>query len=115
VIYRAGLGPDPGASANYSCIAVLGGTNAGPLPGLSAAVQISNNTLYDCGARRSLDSGGMTTETNGAIAVAMNNNILSLLTGETYFTASSNAAHVPGSNTAQQPNPPANLRAVTVR
>ena len=98
VIYRAGLGPDPGASANYSCIAVLGGTNAGPLPGLSAAVQISNNTLYDCGARRSLDSGGMTTETNGAIAVAMNNNILSLLTGETYFTASSNAAHVTGSN-----------------
>ncbi|PYU10555.1 MAG: hypothetical protein DMG29_17285 [Acidobacteria bacterium] len=82
VIYRAGLGPDPGASAN----------------GLSAAVQISNNTLYDCGARRSLDSGGMTTATNGAIAVAMKNNIFFLLPGETYFTTSSNAANVTGSN-----------------
>src|SRR5437870_9210882 len=50
-------------------------------PGLSAAVQISNNTLYDCGARRSLDSGGMTTATNGAIAVAMKNNIFFLLPG----------------------------------
>ena len=98
VIYRAGLGPDPGASANYSCIAVLGGTNAGPLPGLSAAVQISNNTLYDCGARRSLDSGGMTTGTNGAIAVAMNNNILFSLPSETYFTGSSKTANVTGSN-----------------
>src|SRR5712692_7161033 len=98
VIYRAGLGPDPGASANYSCIAVLGGTNAGPLPGLSAAVQISNNTLYDCGARQNPDSGGMVTGTNGAIAVAMNNNILFSLPGETYFTGSSKTANVTGSN-----------------
>ena len=99
IVYRAGLGPDPGGQlSNYSCIAVLGGTNAGPLPGLSAAVQISNNTLYDCGARRSLDSGGMTTATNGAIAVAMKNNIFFLLPGETYFTTSSNAANVTGSN-----------------
>src|SRR5437899_174607 len=99
IVYRAGLGPDPGGQlSNYSCIAVLGGTNAGPLPGLSAAVQISNNTLYDCGARRSLDSGGMTTGTNGAIAVAMKNNIFFLLPGETYFTTSSNAANVTGSN-----------------
>src|SRR2546428_301448 len=99
IVYRAGLGPDPGGQlSNYSCIAVLGGTNAGPLPGLSAAVHISNNTLYDCGARRSLDSGGMTTGTNGAIAVAMNNNIFFLLPGETYFTTSSKAANVTGSN-----------------
>src|SRR5437899_11583403 len=98
VIYRAGLGPDPGASANYSCIAVLGNTNAGSPPGLSAAVQISNNTLYDCGARRNPDSGGMTTGTNGAIAVAMNNNIFLLLPGEAYFTGSSKTANVTGSN-----------------
>src|SRR2546425_11731419 len=98
VIYRAGLGPDPGASANYSCIAVLGNTNAGSPPGLSAAVQISNNTLYDCGARRNPDSGGMTTGTNGAIAVAMNNNIFFLLPGEAYFTGSSKTANVTGSN-----------------
>src|SRR5438128_1307044 len=98
VIYRAGLGPEPGASANYSCIAVLGNTNAGSPPGLSAAVQISNNTLYDCGARRNPDSGGMTTGTNGAIAVAMNNNIFFLLPGEAYFTGSSKTANVTGSN-----------------
>ena len=98
VIYRAGLGPDPGASANYSCIAVLGNTNAGSPPGLSAAVQISNNTLYDCGARQNPDSGGMTTGTNGAIAVAMNNNIFFLLPGETHFTGSSKTANVTGSN-----------------
>jgi len=98
VIYRAGLGPDPGASANYSCIAVLGSTNAGSPPGLSAAVQISNNTLYDCGARQNPDSGGMTTGTNGAIAVAMNNNILFSLPSETYFTGSSKTANVTGSN-----------------
>src|SRR2546428_1293661 len=98
VIYRAGPGPDPGASANYSCIAVLGNTNAGSPPGLSAAVQISNNTLYDCGARRNPDSGGMTTGTNGAIAVAMNNNIFFLLPGEAYFTGSSKTANVTGSN-----------------
>src|SRR2546427_707846 len=98
VIYRAGLGPDPGASANYSCIAVLGNTNAGSPPGFNAAVQISNNTLYDCGARQNPDSGGMTTGTNGAIAVAMNNNIFFLLPGETHFTGSSKTANVTGSN-----------------
>src|SRR2546422_10384310 len=85
-------------SSDLSCIAVLGNTNAGSPPGLSAAVQISNNTLYDCGARQNPDSGGMTTGTSGAIAVAMNNNILFSLPGETYFTGSSKTANVTGSN-----------------
>src|SRR5437660_12883023 len=40
----------------------------------------------------------MTTDSNVAMDVAMNNNVVALLTGETYFTASSNAAHVTGSN-----------------
>src|SRR3989442_658731 len=51
-----------------------------------------------CGARVNSDSGGMTTRTNRAIAVAMNNNIFFLLPGEAYFTGSSKTANVTGPN-----------------
>jgi hypothetical protein len=58
LIYNAGMGPDPeDGSANYACIYVGGGANAG-LPG-SGIVAIDHNTLVNCGARGNTDSGAL--------------------------------------------------------
>src|SRR5262249_26763684 len=52
VIYRAGTGPAPGGiESNYACINVGGSS--------SAPVQLTSNTLYDCGRRGNSDSGGV--------------------------------------------------------
>ena len=61
VIYRAGTGPAPGGvEANYACINV-GGSGSAP-------VQLTGNTLYDCGRRANADSGAV----SASVAVSPN-------------------------------------------
>ncbi len=87
VIYSAGTGPAPGGiESSYSCIRVAG-TN-------SAAVQVSNNTLYDCGGRKNADSGAISASASAVLV----DNIISSLSGETYLAPNSNAALLSGSN-----------------
>jgi hypothetical protein len=72
VIYSEGKGPDPpDGFANYACIYSPGYTNNGTSG--SGAVLVSNNTLYDCGARGGLNGGG-----NGAIGSISTSNGLSM-------------------------------------
>lgn len=87
VIYRAGTGPAPnGVESNYACINVgAGGT---------AAVQVLDNTLYDCGSRANGSSGALSA--SGAVTVI--NNIVYSLTGETYLAPNSLTTHFQGSN-----------------
>jgi hypothetical protein len=94
VIYHVGTGPDPGNGAsNYACI--LGASSGVP----TTAVQIYNNTMYDCGSR------GVSEGDAGAIAInlkmALTNNIIYQLASEGYFTNSTSgnvAANLTGSN-----------------
>jgi hypothetical protein len=99
IIVHAGAGPDPpdGAS-NYACVYVPGKTNFGPAPGLTAFVEIYNNTLYDCGARRTSDSGGIAVGQDAAIMVRLRNNILDSMPGESYIEPSSLMGDVSGTN-----------------
>src|SRR5262249_26007060 len=87
VIYHAGTGPAPnGVESNYACINV---GSAG-----TAAVQLLDNTLYDCGSRANGDSGAL----SASGAVTLTNNIVYSLTGETYLAPNSLATHFTGSN-----------------
>ena len=87
VIYRVGTGPAPGGiESSYACLKVAG-TN-------SAAVQVKGNTLYDCGGRRNADSGAV----YATASVSLVNNIISLLSGESYLAANSTAGMLGGSN-----------------
>jgi hypothetical protein len=87
VIYRAGTGPAPGGvEANYACINVGGS-------GL-AAVQITGNTLYDCGRRANADSGAV----SASVAVSLTDNIVDAAAGETYTAPNSSPANFSGKN-----------------
>src|SRR5215472_13970161 len=87
VIYHSGTGPAPnGIESNYACINVgAAGT---------AAVQLLDNTLYDCGSRANGNSGALSA--SGAVTVT--NNIVYALTGETYLAPNSLTTHFQGSN-----------------
>jgi hypothetical protein len=87
VVYRAGTGPAPnGIESNYACVNVgAAGT---------AAVQIQDNTFYDCGSRKNGDSGAI----SASAAVSVANNIIFSLTGESYLAPNSLATRFSGSN-----------------
>jgi hypothetical protein len=77
VVYHVGTGPQPGDGAsNYACV------NTASSSSRTNAVQIYNNTMYDCGAQATVDSGGLSMSVN----TAMTNNIISVVSGETYLT-----------------------------
>ncbi|HSK44754.1 MAG TPA: choice-of-anchor D domain-containing protein, partial [Candidatus Binatia bacterium] len=87
VIHRAGTGPAPGGiESNYACINVGGS-------GL-AAVQITGNTLYDCGRRANPDSGTV----SASVAVSLTDNIVDAIAGETYTAPNSSLANFSGNN-----------------
>jgi Cep192 domain 4 len=87
VIYRAGTGPAPGGiEANYACINV-GGSG-------SAAVQLTGNTLYDCGRRANADSGAI----SSSVAVSLTDNIVDAIAGESYTAPNSSLANFSGKN-----------------
>jgi hypothetical protein len=87
VIYRAGTGPAPGGvEGNYACINV-GGSG-------SAAVQITGNTLYDCGRRANADSGAV----SASVPVVLTNNIVDSIAGESYTAPNSSLANFSGKN-----------------
>jgi hypothetical protein len=86
-VYRAGTGPAPnGIESNYACVNVgAAGT---------AAVQIQDNTFYDCGSRKNGDSGAI----SASAAVSVANNIFFSLTGESYLAPNSLATRFSGNN-----------------
>ena len=87
VIYRAGTGPAPGGvESNYACINV-GGNG-------SAAVQLTGNTLYDCGRRANGDSGAI----SASVPVVLTDNIVDVIAGETYTAPNSSLANFSGKN-----------------
>lgn len=87
VVYRAGTGPAPGGvEGNYACINV-GGSG-------SAAVQITGNTLYDCGRRANADSGAV----SASVPVVLTNNIVDAIAGESYIAPNSSLANFSGKN-----------------
>jgi hypothetical protein len=87
VIYRAGTGPAPGGvEGNYACINV-GGSG-------SAAVQITGNTMYDCGRRANADSGAV----SASVPVILTDNIVDAIAGETYTPPNSSLANFSGKN-----------------
>ena len=87
VIYRAGTGPAPGGvEANYACINV-GGSGSAP-------VQLTGNTLYDCGRRANADSGAV----SASVAVVLTNNIVDSIAGESYTAPNSSLANFSGKN-----------------
>lgn len=89
VVYHVGTGPDPAnGSSNYSCI--LAGSGGNP----KGAVKIYNNTLYDCGGRRTTDSGAIAPDTPVS-AVA---NIVYQLSGESFVNPSSGSSVLSGSS-----------------
>jgi hypothetical protein len=87
VVYRAGTGPAPnGIESNYACVNVgAAGT---------AAVQIQDNTFYDCGSRKNGDSGAI----SASAAVSVANNIIFSLTGESYLAPNSLVTRFSGNN-----------------
>lgn len=87
VIYRVGTGPAPGGvESQYTCINV-GGTG-------SAAVRVMNNTLYDCGRRANGNSGAF----SASAPVVLTDNIVDLLSSETYIAPNSSLSQFSGSN-----------------
>lgn len=77
VVYHVGTGPQPGdGAANYACV------NAASSSGPANAVQIYNNTMYDCGGQKTVDSGGLSLSTK----TVMTNNIVYQVSGETLLT-----------------------------
>jgi hypothetical protein len=83
VIYHAGAGPSDGDEA---CIEVSGAS-------ASQNVEVFNNTLYDCGAGNNGADGGF----NISVNVRLRNNIIYVLSGESYFEGG-HTAGVTGSN-----------------
>ena len=89
VVYHVGTGPDPAdGSSNYSCL-LAGSSESAP-----AAVQVYNNTFYDCGARETSDAGAIAPDT----AVVARNNIIYQLSGESYINPSASSSAITGSN-----------------
>lgn len=89
LIYNVGTGPDPqDGSANYACIYVQGGSNAGPAS--SGVVDIYNNTMFRCGGRRNTDSGAISFSGGSTKqSVRLRNNIIVLDGGVPLFSPNS--------------------------
>ena len=85
VIARAGTGPDPG-NANFACLQV-GGSGSG-------TVQITNNTLNDCGAQAGANAGALEVST----PTSFTDNIVSTTAAESYIAPASGASSLKGSN-----------------
>lgn len=103
VVFHAGTGPDYSTQgpSSYTCIASPGITNSGS-PGTGTA-QFYSNTLSDCSSRGT--SGGSTTQgaisvVNGSPSVAIHNNIIVTVSGDSggYLTSDSSSSLVSGSN-----------------
>lgn len=92
LIYNVGTGPDPeDGSADYACIYVQGGANAGPVG--SGTVQIYNNTFFNCGGRKNTDSGGMSLSGGSPQQfVSLHNNIFVLSDGVPLLSPNSTKA-----------------------
>jgi dockerin type I repeat protein len=97
VLYHVGTGPDPsGNAAGYYCISTSSSGTA------TSAVQLYNNSLYDCGAR------GPVTNTNAAfwltIPTVLKNNVYqSTGSSEIYISSGSSTlscSNISGSNNA---------------
>ncbi len=75
VIYNAGLGPDPsGQVASYACIYSADITNAGAAG--VGAIQIFNNTVYNCGARDSRQAAFAKNGASPNLSMYFENNIV---------------------------------------
>ncbi|MBS1859327.1 MAG: IPT/TIG domain-containing protein [Acidobacteria bacterium] len=120
IIYNAGQGPNNRErTGHWSCILVAGNTNAGS-PG-GGVVDVSNNTLYNCGSfatppyadsRSAISNGGH----NPNLRVWIRNNIVYQLPGAPYLTIwtqsgicrdSSNCSGIYGTNNLFFGNGPA--------
>jgi len=90
IIYHVGTGPDPSdGAAVYSCI------NVNTQAGYSGAyTEIYNNTMYDCGGRGNSDSGAI----SDSAPARLRNNVIDLLPGESWVTASTGCTNITGSN-----------------
>ena len=89
VVYHVGTGPDPyDGSSNYSCL--LANTSGNP----SVPVKLRNNTFYDCGAKKTSDAGAIASYT----PVQAIDNIVYLLSGESYVNPSAGSSSLSGSN-----------------
>ena len=86
VIARAGTGPDPGNSSYFACLQV-GGSGAG-------TVQITNNTLSDCGAAGGSQAGALAISTPAAFT----DNIVTTTGSETYLAPATGGGQLSGSN-----------------
>jgi len=102
VIYHVGIGPTPqdGDSGDYSCIYMAYITNTGPVGG--GAVEIYNNTLYDCGPFVASFPNNGSFMINGGepgLQVRIRNNIVYQFGNEPFGSGSGwNATYVSGSN-----------------
>ncbi len=100
IIYDAGTGPDPADDeSNYAGIYVPGTVNSGVAG--KGAVQIWNNTFYNCGSRRNNDSGaiaGGNSQSSPEMTLELVNNIIVALPGEHYFSPDSGTSLIHGSH-----------------
>jgi len=89
VFYNVGQGPDPqDGSADYACIFVQAGANAGPVG--SGTIDIYNNTMFRCGNRRNTDSGAISfAGGSDKKSLRVRNNIIVLDEGVALFSPNS--------------------------
>ena len=88
VIADVGTGPAPGGveADTYACIGIAGEAQG--------EVILASNTMYDCGARANGDSGAFA----ASASVTLIDNLIDVLSGESYFSANSVTAAITGSN-----------------
>jgi hypothetical protein len=90
VVWDVGHGPDPvEASSDYACVYVSGETDTGPAGG--GAVEVYNNTLYDCGSWTKDSSASAFNNGGGNPSLTMHlvNNLVLAKTGERYLATTS--------------------------
>lgn len=89
VVYHVGTGPDPtNGSSNYACY------NIGSSASRTNAVELYNNTSYDCGSRLLTDSGAYTL----SIKTRLRNNLTYQTGSEFYLGPNTGAGSLSGSN-----------------
>ena len=88
VISHVGTGPAPGGveADAYACISA-GGSSA-------SDIVLANNTMYDCGARANATSGAVA----ASAPFVLTDNILDVLSGESYFSTSSMSGGISGNH-----------------